>query len=161
MVSILHLESGITLFARVLENFCKIVGDDTDLLGCFVSAMESFSKQLGQKGVKQVEMSNLKLLMFEKEPILVVFALDLTDDVKEYQKKISICTNTFLKKYKTELKKNINQIELFKSFNAILQEILEFPLEKLNVVCPDCEFDLKKDCLYVHLRDRISDAKSQ
>lgn len=161
LVSVLHLESGITLFSRVFENFCKTVGDDTDLIGCFVSAMDSFSKQLGQEGVKQIEMSNLKILMFEKRPILIFFALELIDDLQEYQKKISICANTFLKKYKTELKKNFHHIELFKSFNPIIQEILEFPLEKLNEVCPDCEFEIKRDCLYVHLRDSISDIKSE
>ena len=156
MVTIIHLESGITLFSRIFENFCQVNDDEIDTIGCFMNAMELLSKNLGQEGIRQIEMSDLNILIYEKHPIFIAFIIDLKDNLEEYKKKLSICLATFLKEYSDVLNtNNYYDISIFNNFNITLQEILDMSINEINLACPNCEFGSKCDCLYERMKHKF------
>ena len=156
MVTIIHLESGITLFSRIFENFCQVIDDEIDTLGCFMNAMELLSKNLGQEGIRQIEMSDLNILIYEKDPILMAFIIDRNDNLEESKKKLSICLATFIKEYSDVLNNNnYHDISIFNNFNITLQEILDLSIDEIDLACPNCEFGSKCDCLYQQMNHKF------
>jgi len=88
MISIIHEPSGITLFSRVFDNFCKSINDKTqsDLVGSFISAIKKFSQNFGQYEIKQIEMSDIRFIIYEQDTIMIFFLLDVSDNSTEYKK---------------------------------------------------------------------------
>ena len=155
MATIIHAENGLTLFSKSFERFCFEIEDQEDLVGCFISAMESFSKQFGQEGLRSIEMTDLEVLIYKKLPISVIFVADKDENLEEYKHKIAISANTFVKKYEKEIQASANNTAFFEGFNADLQEILELPMEEITLACPHCDFEEKCDCIYVQLQKKL------
>ncbi|MFX1339663.1 MAG: hypothetical protein ACFFDK_13705 [Promethearchaeota archaeon] len=152
MVIVINLEGGIPLFSRIFEKFCQVSDDEIDLIGCFVNAIELFSKNLGQDGIRKIEMSDVNVLIYEKHSILMAFIIDLKDNLEEYQKKLSICLGTFLKDYSDVLiNDSYHNISIFNNFNITLRKILDTTIDEINLACPNCEFGSKCDCLYEYI----------
>jgi len=88
MISIIHEPSDITLFSKVFDNFCKLIDEKTqsDLVGSFLSAIKKFSQNFGQNEIKQIEMSDLRFLIYEQDTIMIFFLLDVSDNSTEYKK---------------------------------------------------------------------------
>lgn len=86
MISIIHEPSEITLFSKVFDNFCKSINNKTqsDLVGSFISAIKKFSQNFGQEEIKQIEMSDLRFLIYEQDVIMIFFLLDASDNSAEY-----------------------------------------------------------------------------
>ncbi|MBN1803320.1 MAG: hypothetical protein JW891_17545 [Candidatus Lokiarchaeota archaeon] len=148
MVSVIHLASGITLFSAVYEQFCEQIEEGKELVGCFVQAIDLFSKNIGQDGVRTIEMSNLKVLIFEKNPILVSFIIEIDDDASLYKKKLDIALHTFLKNYQVQLINAYNTTSLFEGFYEDLNVILEVSDEDILRACPECEHSEHCECIY-------------
>ena len=148
MISITHMKSGLTLFSKVFEKFCLELDDDVELVGCFISAMDTFTTKLKQKGLKFIEMTNLDVILYDKSPIKVIICIDKEANIEDYKRIVPIIANSFVNTYKTELKESINDTSLFQEFNEELQEILDLPMEEITVACPNCDFEKKCDCVY-------------
>ncbi len=158
MVSIIHSVSGITLYSQVFDSFCKKFDEnfDYEIIGSFISAIKVFSHEFGQDEIKQIEMSTLKFLMYEKKDLIIFFLLDANDQNDSYKKSLIITLNTFLKLFSEEISKNYNQINLFYKFTPILREILRIPPEKIEVSCLNCPFGQKENCLFWQVREKIA-----
>lgn len=157
MISIIHSPSGITLFSRIFENFCEKINNDleTDLIGSFISAIRKFSKNFGQDEIKQIEMSTLKFIIYEKEKILIFFLLDNSDKRLDYEKSLKICLNIFLEMFYKDNYTPYNSTSSFKKFNPILQEILKISPEKIEPSCLSCPRLQKNNCLFKHVQEEI------
>ena len=157
MVSLIHISSGITLFSRIFDKFCENINSEseTQLIGCFISAIKKFSQELGQKGIKQIEMSNLKVLIHEHDPIIIFILIDNSDDSEDYSKTLIMCCNAFFQVYRKEINENYNKTSIFQKFNPILQEILKIPPDKIEPSCINCPMGQKKDCLFNRVKQQI------
>ncbi|MFX1398772.1 MAG: hypothetical protein ACFFAS_17210 [Promethearchaeota archaeon] len=160
MASVIHLKSGITLFSNVYEHFCEQIEEGQELIGCFVQAIELFSKNIGQEGVREIEMSTVRVLIFEKNPILVAFIIDKDDNASLYRKKLDISLHTFLKNYGSHLSKKYNNASLFEGFEEDLKEILDLPNETILKACPECNNHGNSECLYVLLQGKLKPASN-
>ncbi len=148
MVSVIHLGSGITLFSTVYDHFCDQIEEGKELVGCFVQAIDLFSKNIGQEGVRTIEMSNLRILIFEKNPIIISFIIDIDDDISLYKKKLDISLHTFLKNFQVHLQDNYNTTSLFERFQKDLNDILEISDEDILSSCPECDKSEHCECVY-------------
>lgn len=159
MVSIVHSDSGITLYSRIFEKFCEDIdnGLNSELIGAFFTAIKGFSKQFGQNEIKQIEMSTLKFLIHEKDKVMIFFLLDDNDQIEEYKKTLIICLNTFLDLY--SIREFYYETHIFQKFNPILQEILKIPPEEIEPSCLNCPMGQKKDCLFNQVQKRIKEFK--
>ncbi|MEJ2252510.1 MAG: hypothetical protein P8Y97_22975 [Candidatus Lokiarchaeota archaeon] len=95
MISITHMKSGLTLFSKVFEKFCLELEDDVELIGCFISAMDTFTIKLKQKGLKFIEMTNLDVILYDKSPIKVIICIDKEANTEDYKRIVSIVANSF------------------------------------------------------------------
>jgi len=145
MISIIHEPSVITLFSKVFDNFCKTIDEKTqsDLVGSFLSAIKKFYQNFGQDEIKQIEMSDLRFLIYEQDIIMIFFLLDVSDNSIEYKKILKICCNTFFRIYHNQITNNFNEISIFQDFNLTLKEILKIPPEKIEPTCLNCPMGLK------------------
>jgi hypothetical protein len=155
MISIIHIETGLTLFSKTFEKFCLELEDDVELVGCLISAIDTFTIKLRQRGLKFIEMTNLDVILYDKSPIKVIICIDKEDNTKDYKRIVSIIANSFVYMYKTELKESINETSLFQEFNEELQEILNLPMEEITATCPNCDFEKKCDCVYSHYQKKL------
>ncbi|MHC1591897.1 MAG: hypothetical protein ACXQS8_07415 [Candidatus Helarchaeales archaeon] len=164
MVSIIHALSGITLFSRVFESFCeKANGEiEADLIGCFVSAIRLFSQEFGQNEIKKIEMSRLKLLIHEREGIIIFFLIDSSDIAAEYEKILKTCLNVFIQMFKTYLHGNFHiERQIFQNFNPVLQELLEIPPERIEPSCLNCPMGRKRNCIFNRVQQKILEFKKE
>lgn len=163
MLSIIDSLSGITLFSKVFNEFCKNIDNNIsyDLIGGFITAIKQFSKQFGQLEIRQIEMDTLKLLIYEKFDVMIFFLLDHDDKIKEYKKSLVICMNVFLKMFKADLKDNVNNTTYFQDFNSIIYEILKIPPEKIEPSCLNCAMGQKTDCLFNQVKNKIAEYKKK
>ena len=159
MVSIIHSSSGITLFTRIFEKFCEGIDNDSELVGCFISALKKFATEFGQDTIKQIEMNDLKFLIYEKDSVLAFFLLDQNDNSDEYKKLITMCMKSFLQMYGNEISSHINLVTFFDGFNQILQEILKISPSEIEPSCMSCEMGKKYNCLFKQVQKRIMDFK--
>jgi hypothetical protein len=161
MVSIVHSDSGITLFSRVFEDFCDNIdnGLNSELIGAFFTAIKGFSKQFGQNEIKQIEMSTLKFIIHERDKVMIFFLLDDNDNIEEYKKTLMVSLNTFLEIFSKEVSEYYYETHIFQKFNSILQEILKIPPEKIQPSCLNCPMGQKKDCLFNQVQKKIKEFK--
>ena len=157
MVSFIHAPSGITLFSRIFEGFCERINEaaQSELIGCFISAIKSFSQEFNQNEIKHIEMSNLTFLISEQDHVMIFFLLDVTNNTMEYRKSLKICLNAFLRMYHGEIKNNYNDISKFENFNSILQEILKISPDKIEPSCLNCPMGQKENCLFKRVKQKI------
>ncbi len=161
MVSIIHSDSGITLFSRVFEDFCENIdnGLNSDLIGAFFTALRGFSQQFGQREIKQIEMSTVKFLIHERDKVMIFFLLDNNDQIAEYKKTLIICLNTFLDLFSKEIHEYYYETHKFQKFNQILQEILKIPPEEIEPSCLNCLMGQKKNCLFNQVQKKLKSLK--
>lgn len=160
MVSLIHYPSGVTLFSKIFNKFCENFDDDIlklELIGNFITALKMFSKEFGQDKIKQIEMSTLKFLIYEKSDIMNVFLLDIDDNIENYKKNLIVCLNVFLKMFSRDLQRDFNDLNKFKPFNPILHEILKTPPEKIENSFLDCPIGLKSNCIFTQVQNMLLD----
>ena len=157
MVTIIQGDTGLTLFSKTFEHFCLELEDDVDLVGCFITAMDSFTMKLKQKGLKFIEMSDLDVILYKKPPLTVIFCVDKNENIEDYKRKISITANSFIKTYKIKLQQSTTDTIIFQDFNKQLQEILELPPEEITMACPNCDFDKNCECIYYHTKQKLEE----
>lgn len=157
MISIIHEPSGITLFSKIFDKFCELINDKTqsDLVGSFLSAIKKFSQSFGQDEIKQIEMSDIRFLIYEQDRIMIFLLIDVTDNIEEYKKILRICCNSFFQIYHFQIRKNFNDISVFQQFNPVLKEILKIPPEKIEPTCLNCPMGLRKDCLFKQVQEKM------
>jgi len=163
MVSIIHNPSSITLFSKVFDKFCEDINErlSSDLIGGFISAIKMFSQEFGQNEIKQIEMSTLKFLMYEKEGIMIFFILDNDDNIIHFKKSLIICLNAFLDMFPKEVLVNVYEISNFVKFNPVLHEILAIAPEKIEESCLNCSMGMKEHCLFTQVKQKISEYKNK
>ena len=161
MVSIIHSPSGITLFSRIFEKFCEKISEEMGaaLIGSFISAIKTLSQEFGQDEIKQIEMSTLKFLIYEKNQIMIFFLLDNTDGIEDYKKILIVCLNAFFKMFSKDIYEKYNNTFIFQEFNPILHEIFKIPPEKIEPSCLNCLMGQKKNCLFKQVQQKILEFK--
>jgi hypothetical protein len=159
MVSIIHADSGITLFSRVFDKFCELVEDKqrSDLIGSFIGAIKKFSQEFSQDEIRLIEMSNLKFLCSERDNILIFFILEGNDNVQEYEKSLKMSLRIFLMLFSQQINDNYNNISIFQRFNIILQDILKIPPEKIEPSCLNCPMGQKNNCIFNQIKEKVLD----
>ncbi|MHA1491615.1 MAG: hypothetical protein ACTSRI_18420, partial [Promethearchaeota archaeon] len=137
MVSIIHGLSGITLFSRVFESFCEDISEElsSELIGSFLTAIKLFSREFGQDKIKQIEMSTIKFLIYEKERVMIFFLLDSSDIILEYEMSLKFCLNIFLEMFSKQIYSNYQNVDIFQNYNPVLHEILKVPPDKIEPSC--------------------------
>ncbi|MHA1723273.1 MAG: hypothetical protein ACTSYC_11975 [Promethearchaeota archaeon] len=127
MILIINISSGITLFTKVSENFHKKIKNSfaPELIGSFLTAMWHFSRELGQNGIKSIEMNDLRFLMYEKNETMIFFLIEGKDEIQIYKEKLIKCLNAFLMMYPHDIKKEVKKIKHFRNFEEILNQLIK------------------------------------
>jgi len=121
--------SGVTLF-----NLSKDEKIDPLLFGGFFSAIQSFVKTLGESTLKTLIIGNAKITVYQGKGgyLFVSRSAQKTkdDSIMEYLKLIE---SKFFEHYEVMLDRPILDINLFKDFGKIIEEIFEDTPEKRTI----------------------------
>jgi hypothetical protein len=161
MVSIVHVQSGLTLYTKIFDEFCNDIDNEgnSELIGSFLTALKAFSQQFGQDKIRQIDMNTIKFLIYEKDGLLIFFVLDEDDKIKSYKKSLRMSLKAFQEVFSRAISHNYNEITQFSEFNPILQEILKVPPEKIEYSCLECPMGKKNNCLFKKVKDQILEFK--
>jgi predicted regulator of Ras-like GTPase activity (Roadblock/LC7/MglB family) len=103
---------------------------DNTLIGCFLSAIQSFAKEVSNSGIDSIKMDSYSFFYSAKDPIFSIVAAEPTDDIDSRVYKIIAerLSRSFLQKYPKEIiekkKGEISSFQEFKEdFKKISQEI--------------------------------------
>ena len=110
--------NGICLIDRIYSK----MEVDKNLFGGFLTAIESFSKQLVDKHVDSIVMGNMKILYNLSGKVVIAIAIDVDDDEKEIRRKVNSLLYAFLEKYETHL--DSTNVDIFEDFQKEMDKIL-------------------------------------
>ncbi|MBD3405966.1 MAG: hypothetical protein GF411_07560 [Candidatus Lokiarchaeota archaeon] len=109
---------------------CHSLGEDSEALTGFISALHSFGHDLSGSGVDEIQFGDLYILLLHRQNL--IFALTADDDAAEKNKvKLGIISDMFLKHYQAVLS-NLSDSDVLDSFAEFEDLLLQNDLVMKN-----------------------------
>jgi hypothetical protein len=116
------------MFQRVLDQ--KL---NSDLLGGFISALNSFATSFDEEGLSDFEMSNKRFVIAKKENLLFITNCERRIKTKEAREELQKVMNKFFQNYPPEVWKNWDgDASKFHGFEKKIDDSLVKVMERLN-----------------------------
>ncbi|HEC39873.1 hypothetical protein LCGC14_1298990 [marine sediment metagenome] len=114
-------ENGITVFSRVLDPRVN-----PQLFGALMSAINTFAEKLGEGGISNFEVSEIKFSIIKQKKFLFVATSSKTIKSKKIYNELKYISTQFFELYPEEmLKKWDSDVGLFATFSRSIKDSLE------------------------------------
>jgi hypothetical protein len=118
-------DSGILLYNR--DQYDDV---SPHLFGSFMSALNSFAKNLNEEGISEFELGKKKYLIKSLKGVLFIGNANKKTKQENFKKELYEVINRFMEKYADKiLKQWVGNVEIFNEFHQDLDEITQDPLE--------------------------------
>ncbi|TXT62099.1 MAG: hypothetical protein BAJALOKI1v1_1030015 [Promethearchaeota archaeon] len=117
-------KDGVPLFSTDPNN-CDVESDNT-LIGCFLSAIQSFAKEVSNSGIDSIKMDSFTFFYSAKDPIFSIVAAEPSDDTDNRLYKITAdrLSRSFLQKYsKNDIDIKKGELHSFSDFEEEYKKI--------------------------------------
>lgn len=120
-------DSGTVLWSRVINR--KM---DEQLFGALMSAINSFAKEISNKGLTNIELTDKTFFLLKRQNL--IFITNTPSDVKEkrIQEELRWVADKFIETYSDDLKNWDKDTSMFSGFKDIIENSLEEPIDKLK-----------------------------
>jgi signal recognition particle receptor subunit beta len=128
MISLILIitQGGILCYSK---NFTEDLAVDNDLVSGFLTAMDSFAKEIKAGGIKSLNFRNFNFLYSysEKYDTIFILAINKDDPENEAREELETIKEEFLKRYADNLTNWTCEVSIFEEFDEFVEENIFIP----------------------------------